>query len=156
MTMIKAAAFMRQPSTVLGVSTLIGTLTAVLTTQITWQNAVPAVAGALAAIALPDNPRAQVAIKDGTEAVVTAEQTVTNSFKETAIVGIAKTASMVALLLAGGLALSACAVQPTPQVHAAVRSQNTYASVLGDDVRVQAVGAAVAAVAAYRAAKVAR
>ena len=143
----KVAAFMRQPSTVLGFSALIGTLTAVLTGQLTWQNAVPAIAGACAAIALPDNPHAQIAIKDGAAAVVTTEQIVTNSLKETAVIGTAKTASMIALLLAGGFALSACTVPPSTQARSAVRLQNTYAFVLGTDVPKQGAGAAAAVIA---------
>ena len=138
MNTTKVAAFMRQPSTVLGVSTLVGTLTAVLTAQLTWQNAVPAIAGALAAIVLPDNPSAQVAIKDGAAAVLAAEQTVTSSVKETAVVGVAKTASMIAVLLASGFALSAGAARPATQARAVARLQNTHVSVLSTDVPVQA------------------
>lgn len=76
---VRSAAFMtylRQPSTVLGLSALIGTLTALLTGQISWQAAIPAIAGALAAIALPDNAGAQIAIKDAASAAVRAEQAV--------------------------------------------------------------------------------
>lgn len=76
MILSKYAAFMRQPSTVLGVSALIGTVTALLTDQITWQGALPALAGALAAVLLPDNNAAQVAIKGAAAAIVLAEQAV--------------------------------------------------------------------------------
>jgi hypothetical protein len=72
----KVAAFLRQPSTVLGLSALIGALTALLTGQLGWQGAVPAIAGALAAIALPDNAGAQAAIKDAASAAVRAEEAV--------------------------------------------------------------------------------
>ncbi len=154
MNVTKVAAFMRQPSTVLGFSALIGTATAILTGQLTWQNAVPAIAGAFAAIALPDNPRAQIAIKDGAAAVVTTEQTVTNSLKKTAVVGAPKSASMIALLVAGGFALSACAVTPSTRARSAVRLQNIRALVLGTDVPEQ--GTAVAAVIAYKMARVPR
>ena len=68
--------YLRQPSTVLGFSALVGTLTALLTAQISWQAAIPAIAGALAAIVLPDNAGAQVAIKDAASAAVRAEQAV--------------------------------------------------------------------------------
>lgn len=67
---------LRQPSTVLGLSALIGALTAMITGQISWQGAVPAIAGALAAIALPDNVGAQAAIKDAADAAVRAEQAI--------------------------------------------------------------------------------
>ena len=156
MNVDKVAAFMRQPSTVLGISALVGTLTAVLTAQLTLQNAVPAIAGALAAIALPDNPRAQAAIKDGAAAVVTAEQKVSSSVKETTVVGVAKTASVIALLLSSGLALSACAVQSTTQARAVVRLQNTSVLVPNDHMVVQATGIAGAAVVAYKVARVDR
>ena len=69
-----AVAFLRQPSTVLGCSALVGTLAALATGQLTWQGAVPALAGALAAIALPDNSGAQAAIKDAAAAAIAAEQ----------------------------------------------------------------------------------
>ena len=76
MNATKAVAFLRQPSTVLGVSALVGATTALATGQLSWQGAVPAIAGALAAIVLPDNAGAQTAIKDAAVAVVAAEQTV--------------------------------------------------------------------------------
>lgn len=76
MNATKTVAFLRQPSTVLGLSALIGALTALVTGQLNWQGAVPAVAGALAAILLPDNAGAQTAIKDAAVAVVAAEQAV--------------------------------------------------------------------------------
>lgn len=76
MNKAKIAAFLRQPSTVLGLSTLAGLGTAFATGQLTWQGAVPAVAGALAAIALPDNAGAQAAIKDAAVAAVDAEKAI--------------------------------------------------------------------------------
>ena len=75
MTLTKATAFLRQPSTVLGLSALLGTLTAVLTAQLTWQGAIPAIVGALAAIALPDDAGAQAALKDAAAAVIQARRT---------------------------------------------------------------------------------
>ena len=114
MAVTKVAAFVRQPSTVLGLSALIGTLTAVLTAQLTWQSAVPAIAGALAAIALPDNNGAQAAIKNAAAAVVTAEGIVVNgAAKETVVVSTAKVGAIVAVLVAGTLlSLGACTVEP--------------------------------------------
>ena len=76
MTLAKVVAFARQPSTVLGLSALVGTLTALATGQLTWQGAVPAAAAALAAIALPDNSGAQAAVRDAAAAAVAAEQAV--------------------------------------------------------------------------------
>jgi hypothetical protein len=48
-------AWARQPTTVAGISALIGTISGVFLQQITWQQAVPLVAGSLVSIVLPDN-----------------------------------------------------------------------------------------------------
>ncbi len=145
MNTAKIAALMRQPSTVVGVSTLVGTLTAVLTAQLTWQNAVPAIAGSVAAIALPDNPRAQVAVKDAAAAVIMAEQTVSKSAKEATVIGAAKTAPIVAFLFVGSFALSARAIQPGAQTRAMVKQQTIYALVSISDVSAQAVESVIVA-----------
>lgn len=112
MTLKTLVAAMRQPSTVLGVSTLIGTLTALLTDQITWEGALPAIAGGIAAIALPDNGTAQVAIKDATMAVIAAEQAIAHPpAKETIAVGVVRTTMLMALLTTAGLEVSAFATK---------------------------------------------
>jgi len=145
MNTAKIAALMRQPSTVVGISTLVGTLTAVLTAQLTWQNAVPAIAGSVAAIALPDNPRAQVAIKDAAAAVMMVDQTVTHSAKEAAVISATKTASIVVILLTGSFALSAYAIQPAAQARAMAEQRNIYALVANSDVPTQAVESVIVA-----------
>jgi hypothetical protein len=48
-------AWLRQPSSVAGISALLGTLTALVSHQLGWVQALPLFAGALTAIALPDN-----------------------------------------------------------------------------------------------------
>ncbi len=62
--------------------------------------------------------------------MVTAEQTVTNSVKETATVGVSKAAPMIALLLAGSFAISARAIPITVQERAVVKLQNISALVM--------------------------
>jgi len=47
--------WVRQPTTVAGLSAAFGTFTALLVHQITWTQAVPLLAGAAVSIALPDN-----------------------------------------------------------------------------------------------------
>ena len=108
------AIFIRQPSTVLGLSALVGTLTAFLTGEITWQGAVPAIAGAIAAVVLPDNSGAQAAIKDAATAIVAAEAAIaTSPAKTTVAADGAKVAAKVTPLVAIGFGLFACALQPS-------------------------------------------
>lgn len=129
MVMSKAAAFMRQPSTVLGVSTLIGTLTAFLTGEISWQGMIPALAGSLAAIALPDNSNAQVAIEGAAKAIVVAEEAVVNSpAKTTVVANAAKITARVMLVPAVGFGLSACAGLPSTSTRSAKELRIAYAT----------------------------
>ena len=51
----QVAAFLRQPSTVLGIATVLGTLSSILTGQLTWIGAIPPLVGAAFAIAVRDN-----------------------------------------------------------------------------------------------------
>jgi hypothetical protein len=52
-------AWLRQPTSVAGISALLGTVTAMVMHQIGLVQAVPLIAGALVSIVLPDNTRAQ-------------------------------------------------------------------------------------------------
>ena len=47
--------FFGQPTTIAGLATIAGTCEAFLSGHITWQQAVPLVAGALVGVVLPDN-----------------------------------------------------------------------------------------------------
>jgi hypothetical protein len=49
----------QQPSSVVGVSALLGVFAALVSHQISWAQAVPLIAGAAASIALPDNASAK-------------------------------------------------------------------------------------------------
>ena len=49
---------LQQPSGVIGVSVVLGTLVSASTHQITWQQAIPVLAGAMLAIVVPDNTTA--------------------------------------------------------------------------------------------------
>lgn len=78
------AAFMRQPSTVLGISTLLGTATALATGTMSLPVAVPAIVGALFAIAIRDNTgketpqqaAARHSVENAAETLVVAAQAV--------------------------------------------------------------------------------
>jgi len=121
--------FMRQPSTVLGLSALIGTLTAFLTGEITWQGAVPAIAGAIAAVVLPDNSGAQAAIKNAATAMVDAEAAVaTSPAKTTVAADGVKAAATVTLLVATGFGLSACASRPSAHTRSVEALRIVYAT----------------------------
>ncbi len=51
--------WVRQPTTVAGISAAFGTFAALLVHQVTWAQAVPLLAGAFMSIALPDNSLAK-------------------------------------------------------------------------------------------------
>lgn len=55
----RAAPWLRQTSTITGISALIGLCVAVLTGEMTWQAALPVAAGAIVAMVLPGHPEAQ-------------------------------------------------------------------------------------------------
>jgi hypothetical protein len=52
-------AWLRQPTSVVGISTLFGTLSALITQQVSWGQALPLIVGGLASLALPDNAGAK-------------------------------------------------------------------------------------------------
>jgi uncharacterized membrane protein YfcA len=52
-------AWLRQPTSVAGISALFGTLLALANQQLDWAQALPLIAGALISIALPDNAGAK-------------------------------------------------------------------------------------------------
>jgi type IV secretory pathway VirB2 component (pilin) len=68
--MSSLATWLRQPSTVAGISTVFGTVTALLTHQISLAMAAPLLAGAAMSIALPDNSGARQEAADLTKDVV--------------------------------------------------------------------------------------
>ncbi len=49
----------REPTSVAGFATILGTCTAMLSHQLTWAQAIPLMIGALVSIALPDNTGAR-------------------------------------------------------------------------------------------------
>jgi len=51
--------WLRQPTSVAGISALFGTMLALVTHQMGWAQAMPLIAGGLASIALPDNAGAK-------------------------------------------------------------------------------------------------
>ena len=57
--MDKLRAWAQQPTSVAGLATLFGTLSAVLMQHLSWGQAVPILAGALVSVALPDNTQAK-------------------------------------------------------------------------------------------------
>ncbi len=69
-------AWTRQPTTVAGLSTLCGTLAALLTAQVGWQSALPLLVASLVGIVLPDNAGAKMAIEHLVADAVQAEQLV--------------------------------------------------------------------------------
>jgi hypothetical protein len=64
-------AWLRQPTTVAGISTLFGTLSALVTQQVSWAQAMPLIVGGLAAIALPDNAGAKASAELLARAIAT-------------------------------------------------------------------------------------
>lgn len=88
MTSAKVVAFMRQPSTVLGIATALGTLSSILTGQITLMGAIPPLVGAAFAIVIRDNTAAGVAerkqVVAATSAVVAAAQAAAAAAKASA------------------------------------------------------------------------
>jgi hypothetical protein len=52
-------AWLRQPTSVAGISALFGTLLALVNQQLNWAQALPLIAGALTSIALPDDAGAK-------------------------------------------------------------------------------------------------
>ncbi len=57
--MDEVRAWLRQPTTVAGISALIATLSALLTKQLTWPQAIPILVGGAASMMLPDNTNAR-------------------------------------------------------------------------------------------------
>ncbi len=57
--MSRLLAWLRQPTSVAGLSALCGTFLALLTHELTWAQATPLIAGALTSIILPDNAGAK-------------------------------------------------------------------------------------------------
>lgn len=65
-------AWLRQTTTIAGLSTIVGTVCAVLGGQLTWPQAVPLFCGAVAAMLLPENGRGPTVVT-GPSTSVTAE-----------------------------------------------------------------------------------
>lgn len=57
-TVARCAPWLRQTSTILGISTLLGVLISVATGELTWQLALPLAVGALVSMLLPEHPEA--------------------------------------------------------------------------------------------------
>ncbi len=57
--MDKIGQWLKQPSSVVGISALLGAVSALLAGQMDWMQAIPVIAGAVTAIALPDNSAAK-------------------------------------------------------------------------------------------------
>jgi hypothetical protein len=54
-------AYLRQPTSIAGISAIVGTLMGLLSGNMTWESAAPLLVGAMVAIILPDNTSAKVA-----------------------------------------------------------------------------------------------
>jgi hypothetical protein len=63
-------AWFKQPTSVAGIATFFGTFSAILLHQATWAQAAPLLAGAVVAIALPDNAGAKNDVQALTQALV--------------------------------------------------------------------------------------
>jgi hypothetical protein len=55
--MTPVLAWFAQPTTVAGIATLLGTLSAVLGHQLSWASAIPLLVGAATGVAMPDSTR---------------------------------------------------------------------------------------------------
>lgn len=64
-------AWLRQPTSVAGISMLFGTFSALVTQQVSWAQAMPLIVGGLASIALPDNAGAKASAKLLARAIAT-------------------------------------------------------------------------------------
>ncbi len=78
--MEKLCTWAREPTSVAGFATILGTFTAMLSHQLSWAQAIPLVVGALVSIALPDNSSART----GAVALATAFVSKFNTGKEEA------------------------------------------------------------------------
>ena len=65
-------AWLRQPSSVAGISALIGTLSGVIAGQMSWGQAIPLLSGAIVAILVPDNSAARADAQAAGAEIVTA------------------------------------------------------------------------------------
>ena len=64
-------AWLRQPTSVAGISMLFGTFSALVTQQVSWAQAMPLIVGGLASIALPDNAGAKASAELLARAIAT-------------------------------------------------------------------------------------
>ena len=69
--MNKIRAWASEPTSVAGFATILGSLTALLSHQLTWAQAVPLLVGAVVSLALPDNTGARTGAVALASAVVT-------------------------------------------------------------------------------------
>jgi hypothetical protein len=75
----KVVSWVQQPTTIAGISTIAGTVSAALMHQINWFQAAPLLAGAAVAIALPDNTAAKSAAVQLVQDLETGAGTVTTT-----------------------------------------------------------------------------
>lgn len=72
-TLTKIDSFIRQPTTLMGIATMVGTGVSLATHELSWAVALPLMAGAVVAIAIPEKPAVQAdvqkAVTDGIAAV---------------------------------------------------------------------------------------
>jgi hypothetical protein len=64
-------AWLRQPTSVVGASAILGTISALMTAQLSWAQAVPLLVGAVASIAFPDSSDAKASAESLAGAVMT-------------------------------------------------------------------------------------
>ena len=69
--MDKIRAWTREPTSVAGLATILGTFTAMLSHQLSWAQAIPLLVGAAVSLILPDNTRARAGAVALAGAVVT-------------------------------------------------------------------------------------
>jgi hypothetical protein len=73
--MKRFCAWVQQPTSVAGLAAVFGTLSAVLSHQISWAQAGPLLAGGIMSVALPDNSGAKTSVEAAAGAIVA---TITN------------------------------------------------------------------------------
>lgn len=72
-------AWSKQPTTITGLSTLLGTLAAIATGQLTVGGALPLLTGALVSIAMPDSGGARIAVERLVADAVSAQRLIVDS-----------------------------------------------------------------------------
>lgn len=129
----KLAAWFRQPTTIAGVSTVFGTLVAILTKQMSFPAGAPVIVGGLMAMALPDNTKAAAQAQQlATDAInlagalpLSRAQIVQNPAPQA---GVVKTLGIALLTGVMGWALVACTTAQVQSTASAIATGCAVAS----------------------------